>query len=274
MIGHGVGDELGPLCAAADAPVAARALRTVARRLPAHGVILVDRLRGDDPLLAELPEGSVREEGAPVLVRNGRTWEEWLASRSSNFRQQLRRRERALLRDHDLRYRLSEDPDRLDEDLTLLMELHRSRWAGGDSAAFTPVREAFHRDFARRALERGWLRLWLAESGGKAVAAWYGFRYGGSEIYYQAGRDPAWNRTAVGMVLLAHRIREAFGDGVEQYCFGVGDEPYKSRFTALDPGLRSVLVGRSATRLAAVAVAGGLTWLPSKARQRLTRRVA
>jgi len=47
------------------------------------------------------------------------------------------------------------------------------------------------------------------------VAAWYGFRFAGIESYYQSGRDPDWDRHAVGAGILEHSIREAFADGME-----------------------------------------------------------
>jgi hypothetical protein len=41
-------------------------------------------------------------------------------------------------------------------------------------------------------------------------------------------------------VLLAHTIRAAFDDGVREYRFGRGQDPYKYRFTGQDPGLETV----------------------------------
>jgi CelD/BcsL family acetyltransferase involved in cellulose biosynthesis len=268
LLGHGTGDELGAVCAASDVPLAAAALRSVAAP---RDLLLVDRLRGDDPLLSALGGTTVRTEASPVLMRDGRDWEAWLASRSSNLRQQLRRRERRLVRDHGLRFRLSDDSDRLDDDLSLLFSLHRARWAQGDSVAFEDAREAFHRDVARRALEKGWLRLWIAEADERPVAAWYGFRFGGSEWYYQAGRDPEWDSTAVGMVLLGHSIRAALDDGVEAYRFGVGDEEYKGRFSSSDPTLQSVVVGSAVKQRAAALAAHAVTRMPARTRHRLVR---
>ena len=273
LIGHGLADEMGPLCAPSDAPLAAEALRTVLRsELPLHGVALLDRLFGADPVADHLRAATVRTETSLVLWREGRDWETWLASRSGHLRRQLAQRERRLLRDHGLRYRFTSDPAQLDADLSTLIRLHNLRWLGGDSIAFSAGRAAFHRDFAHRALGRGWLRLWLAEVDDRPVAAYYGFRFGATEWYYQAGRDPAWDGTAVGQVLLAHSIRMALQDGVESYRFGVGNEHYKSRFTSADPGLRSLIVGRPAMRAAAGAAARVGTRLPSSVRHRIVRR--
>jgi len=273
MLGHGVADELAPVAAADDAARVGAALALLAgSELPPHGLALVDRLRGDTPLSLALAGGAVRDEPSPVLPRDGRDGDAWLAGRSSNLRQQLRRRERRLVRDHGLRYRLATDPERLDDDLSTLIRLHEARWADGGSIAFAGARERFHRTFARRALERGWLRLWLAETDGGAIAAWYGFRFGDSEWYYQAGRDPRCDRTGVGSVLLAHTIRSAFDDGVETYRFGVGDESYKTRFADGDPRLRSVVMGRALPRQLALAASRLGQRLPADARHKLVRR--
>ncbi|MGH3002485.1 MAG: GNAT family N-acetyltransferase, partial [Gaiellaceae bacterium] len=138
-------------------------------------------------------------------------------------------------------------------DLDTLFALHRARWGG--RSGFGP--EAFHREIARLALARRWLRLWVVELDGRPAAAWYGFRLGNVESYYQAGRDPAHDRDSLGFVLLAHTIREALDDGVEEYRFLRGAERYKSRFTGEDPGLESVLIPASARGRVAVSAAAG-----------------
>src|SRR4029453_2241837 len=97
----------------------------------------------------------------------------------------------------------SELPSALD----ILFRLHALRWPEG--SAFQ-AKEAFHREGAAIGLDHGWTRLWLLELDGEAVAAWYGLRFAGTESYYQAGRDPAWDHRSVGFVLLAHTIRSAF----------------------------------------------------------------
>ena len=178
---------------------------------------------------------------SPVLEADGRDWEAFLASRSRNFREQVRRRERKLAREHDLRFRLSDDPERLDADLDTLFRLHDARWSG-DTRSFDPPLDAFHRDFARAALDRGWLRLWLLELDGRQAAAWLGYRCGGAEWYYQAGRDPALEREAVGFVLMNHTIREALNDGMREYRLLLGGESYKDRFANADHGLETVML--------------------------------
>jgi CelD/BcsL family acetyltransferase involved in cellulose biosynthesis len=271
FVGHGAADQLGPLCAPEDRPLAAAALRAAASELGPRGLLLAERLAGDEHLSEHLGGAVLREEASPVLATEGRTWDEWLAGKSKNFRDQARRMERRFAKAHDLQFRLADDPDRLEADMTTLFDLHDLRWASeGGSDAFDVDRRAFHQDLARRALAEGWLRLWIAEVDGTPGAAWYGFRRGDREWYYQLGRDPAWDRFKIGFVLLVHTIREAFADGASAYHFGLGPEPYKDRFATGDPRLHTVVVGRpNAVRAARGAVAG-IQRLPPDLKRRLS----
>src|SRR5947208_7795061 len=118
-------------------------------------IVLAERLPGrvSWPALARL--GVLGREASPELALGGLDWEGFLGSRSRHFRKHLRYFERRLARDHGLHFRLADDPDRLDADLDALVALHRARWRGREAHAFVGRREAFHREFARIALERG-----------------------------------------------------------------------------------------------------------------------
>jgi CelD/BcsL family acetyltransferase involved in cellulose biosynthesis len=254
FVGHGVADVLGPVCAPADRAAVAGALARALDAVPDVGLLLAERLPVDEGWGAHVGGTQVRTERSPVVRIDGRSWDDLLKARSSNFRQQVRRRERKLAREHGLRFRLADDPGTLGRDLDLLFELHERRW-GGRSSAFSPARRRFHHRFAARAQERGWLRLWVAELAARPVAAWYGFRFGGVEWYYQAGRDPAVDSTSVGFVLLAHTIREACADGMTEYRMLLGEEAYKARFaddeTVLETrALHGSVPGATAARLA------------------------
>jgi CelD/BcsL family acetyltransferase involved in cellulose biosynthesis len=47
-------------------------------------------------------------------------------------------------------------------------------------------------------------------------------------------------RERVGFVLLAHTIREALQDGMDEYRLLRGDESFKYRFATSDPGLETI----------------------------------
>jgi CelD/BcsL family acetyltransferase involved in cellulose biosynthesis len=239
FVGHGPADQLGPVCAPEDRPLAAAQLLGRVRRERVD-LVLAEQLPGDAPWSSWLDAVEVARSGSPVLRLAGRTWEDVLAARSSNFRQKVKRDERRLAHETDFRFRLSEDPDRLDADLDVLFRLHAARWRDGGST-FLGRDERFHREFARLALDRGWLRLWILELDGTPAGAWLGFRFAGAECYYQSGRDPAFDRYSVGFLLLVHTIRSALADGADTYRFLRGGEDYKYRFADDDPQLATVV---------------------------------
>jgi CelD/BcsL family acetyltransferase involved in cellulose biosynthesis len=252
LLGHGPADRLAPVCAPVDRPRVARALRRV---LHASGCDLFvgDQMPAEEGWGPALGATLLEREANPVLHIGGMSWDDFLAHRSANFRQQVRRRERKLAREHALSYRLADDPARLGEDLDTLVRLHDDRWRDGGSIAFSGWRRELHAQFARRALDRGWLRLWLLELDGQTVAAWYGFRHGGAEWFYQSGRDRSAAGDAVGFVLLCHTIREAMNDGMREYRLLRGDEPYKARFADRDAGLQTLALALSARGRVALA---------------------
>ena len=265
FLGHGPADQLGPVCAPGDRPAVGEAL---ARALAGPRTLLhAERLHPHEGWVPRLGGVVVRREESPRIALDAETWDEFLAARSSNFRQQVRRRERKLIREHGLSYRLS-DESTLERDLGSVFALHEARWEGPESTSFSRA-AAFHRDFADVALDRGWLRLWLAEVGGRPVAAWYGFRFAGAEWYYQAGRDPAWEREAIGFVLLAHTIRSALEDGMTEYRLLLGGESYKDRFASDDPGLETAVIGNRAVGRAAARAYAAAEGLSPPARARL-----
>jgi CelD/BcsL family acetyltransferase involved in cellulose biosynthesis len=256
LVGHGPGDHLGMVCAPADRASAAAALRQrLSDEAPAWDLCLAERLPADEGWSSALRAPVLRREASPALRLGNAGWAGFLAARSPHLRKRIRYAERRLARDRALRFRLADDPERLQADLSVLFALHAARWGQLGSGALAPPREAFHREFAALALERGWLRLWLLELDGRPAAAWYGLRFGGAEWHYQSGRDPTLERLSVGFVLLAHTIRAAAEDGIETYRFLRGDEPYKHRLA--DEGgttLETVALARGAAGRAAVRV--------------------
>lgn len=256
LLGQGVADQLGPVCGPTELGSAREELRRAG-----GDVLLAERLGGEADWTA-LGGQVLRSEASPAIVlpKEG-GWEDYLQDRSANFRQQVRRRARKLAGALGVRFRLSDDPGRLAGDMDALIGLHAAQW-GGRSRAFRGEREAFHREFAARALEQGWLRLWLAEAEGTPVAAWYGFRFGAAEYFYQSGRDPAWDRYRIGAGMLEHSMREAFTDGMREYRLLRGDEDYKQRYATETRRLVTIAVpstvsGNAAVIAASVAAATG-----------------
>lgn len=250
FIGGGAGDQLGPVCAPEDRAAAAAALRGLARESGGDWrVVLAERLPGEWGWERELGWSVVRRDANPVIdLRGG--WDAVQAHFGRHLRKEIGRKERVLERGHRVEIRRTADPDRLDADFDTFLALHRARW--GDRSSLLP-RARFHRAFAAAALDRGWLQLWILEVDGQAVAARYDFGMGDRWFAYSAGRDPAWSRASVGLIMRAHTIRAAIDLGASEYRLLRGDEAYKERFATSDPGLVTIVGGRGGTgRLAAL----------------------
>jgi CelD/BcsL family acetyltransferase involved in cellulose biosynthesis len=251
FLGHGPGDQLGPICAPAERPAVARALHAALREVR-FDVFLGEEVPQDAGWGGLLGGRRLRAVASPLLdLRAAGSWDAFLQRRSAKFRKSLRQQMRRLERDHSVTFRVCDGADRLRDDLDTLFRLHAMRWNGAESA-FTAA-EAFHRDFAAAALAREWLRLCFLEIDGVAVAASLNYRFDGAEFDYQGGRDRAWDRTSVGFLLLAWLVRGAFEDGLSEYRMLRGGEEWKYRFASDDPGLETVAVSRGPLGAAALA---------------------
>ena len=260
FVGHGPADELGDLVR----PGRGQALAHLVRDLRDADVLIAEHVAQDAEWPRFVPTDRVRvlgQEPNPVLSLGATSWDEYLAGKSRNLRQTLRRRERQLARDHDVRFRLRTGADGLDDDLATLFDLHMERW--GRSASAFVRHESFHRAFARVAALRGWLRLWVMEIDGVPAAAWYGFRYRGVDSFYQSGRSSRWDEASLGLLMHARAIRSAIDDGIHEYRFLRGGESYKARFANGDRPLMTLIVGRTSLGRAAAAVGGAVVRSPS-----------
>jgi len=128
-------------------------------------------------------------------------------------------------------------------DIEEFYRLHQMRWVdkgmGGVFATETP--RELHRRLSRELGDH--LRLWIAEAGGKAIGALYGFANGHSVIEYLSGYDPAFSSQSPVKVLRATAIDHAISEGRRWYDFAKGEEDYKLRWMAEDRMTRRVLLG-------------------------------
>jgi CelD/BcsL family acetyltransferase involved in cellulose biosynthesis len=240
FVGNRAGDQLGPICASGEERPIGRSLQAVLSS-GACDVILGEQLPADSAWSKRLHGRVLRREGSPVLRFHG-SWEESTRHWTTHLRQQLRRKERRLADRFEMRVRTITQSSDLEPALDTFFELHRARWAAGTGFA---EREAFHRKFARRAFEKGWLRLRFAELDGEPVAVHLSFQFCGVESLYQTGWDPDYAHTSVGTLLLVDVMRRAHADGMQEFRFLRGSEPYKYRFANADPGLETVLFSQS-----------------------------
>lgn len=156
------------------------------------------------------------------------------ASRSSNYRKKIREYERRTATDYGGVVRQSCSATEASADLETLAVLHRRRWLDASRAFRSDAYIGFHRRLAVTFLERGWLRLFVMDTPKGAIGAIYCLAFGDGYYYYQAGRDPAYAKHRVGLVLMQHALRAAIEEGASLFDFLRGQEPYKYVWADVD----------------------------------------
>ncbi|HYC80727.1 MAG TPA: GNAT family N-acetyltransferase [Solirubrobacterales bacterium] len=276
-------DWVTPACRPEDEVAMGHAVAAFfAERWGSRQALRLDRLDAGcawpGPLLGgELAALAGRDDVLPFVAFGDDGFEGYLAGRSRNFRSQLGRRRRKLEREHDLAFRASADPGSLEADLDLFFALHDERFASrGEASSQDEAARRHLRLFAAAALERGWLRLWIAEADGAPAAAWYGWRIGERYCYALAGLKQEFEKLALGTVLLAHTIEQAAAEGAAIYDLMWGDEGYKERFETGRREARTWTLTRRRGAARLVIGAGGrsrraLTSLPPELKRPLAR---
>jgi CelD/BcsL family acetyltransferase involved in cellulose biosynthesis len=165
----------------------------------------------------------------PFIELRGQTWPSYLETLGRAHRANLRRRLRQTGGKFQVTFTRAETADERRGALRALIRLHLARWRErGVSEAFaTPALVAFHDEITQRALERGWLRLYVLALDAVPVASLYGLRYGRVFSFYQSGFDPAFAKWSVGLITMGLAIEQAIAEGAEEYDLLHGDESYK-----------------------------------------------
>jgi CelD/BcsL family acetyltransferase involved in cellulose biosynthesis len=166
----------------------------------------------------------------PIIPLAGQTWDSFLASLGSSHRANIRRRLKALGEKFDLQFeRVTTDAARR-EALAALIGWHESRFAdrGGTTAFMTPALRAFHDEATRRALDRGWLRMYVLRLNDAPAAVMYGFFLNRQFYFYQHGFDDQYRQHSAGLALMALSVRAAIDEGADTFDMLWGTESYKA----------------------------------------------
>jgi CelD/BcsL family acetyltransferase involved in cellulose biosynthesis len=175
---------------------------------------------------------SVREEACPYVVLPG-TFEELLASRSRNARQQVRSRRRDLDRAGTVQFRTACCGSDVERDFEAFVRLEASGWKGreGTAIASKPEASSFYQGFVRRAAERGWLRLHLLELDGTLIAGSLVVAFGGEGFFLKTAFDESYAQLGPGVVVMAEMLRAACEEGLRGMDLLGRADQYKMRWT-------------------------------------------
>ena len=220
-----------------ETEVAAAVSSALAECVPRPDVVMFEGIRGESPwpsLLADRwPKSSpaLRPQFSQPLPRidlRGRTYEDWFSSKSRNFRQGIRRRQRQL-RQQGASVRFARTDEELDRDLRAFAELHYARWRRrGGSGVLDRRVEQMLREAGRR-LSPNRFRLWSLEVEGRPVSSQLFLSAGEETSYWLGGFDEEWARSQVTLVTILASIEHAFAEGDQQFDLGAGGQDYKYR---------------------------------------------
>ena len=153
---------------------------------------------------------------------------------SANRRQQVRRMARKVLSRPGVDIRKVVTADDLPFALDALFRLHTKRWqAVGHGGVFGPAKKerAFYEQFVPKALDRGWLAMYVLTDRGEPKAVQIGYVYNLMFLQLQEGFDTDY-APHVGNTLRAHVIEQCINNGLREYDFLGGFSAHKQHWLA------------------------------------------
>jgi len=240
FLGAEISDRVDVLCVPGCEREAAAALRAaIASLRPRPDLIAFEAVPADSPWTRLLASGGGRARlaryrnstlPAPAVTFPAEGgFEAWMASRSGNFRSQMRRMRRRL-ESRGGGVRMLREPDEVRTGLAAMLDLHRARWSGrGESGLAREGVPGLLAD-AAAALGPDRLRLWIAEVEGEPISIQL-FLAAGEEVkYWNGGWAEEHADLKPSMLTILAAIEDAIGRGERRLDLGVGTHDYKLRF--------------------------------------------
>ncbi len=248
--------RLAPLASPGREPGVAGALaRAVVDWMPSLRLMALEGTpRGPDwgQSLREAWPGSVRPAmrrykvyGCPTVPLAAGSFEEWLDTKSANFRGSMRRLRRKFVAAGGTTRSSTEQS--LRSDIDVFVRMHTSRWEGRGTSRFVLLGEpltAVLNDIGEALLRReGRFRLRILEVEREPIAAQLFLAVGGRVQYVNGGWDERYAKLKPPMLGILDVIEEAFERGEDVVDLGTGEQSYKLRFgDAVDSLTWSLLV--------------------------------
>jgi CelD/BcsL family acetyltransferase involved in cellulose biosynthesis len=175
----------------------------------------------DSPWTAILPVSAQVDAEINLQMDLVGDFDGYVQSLSKSLRYDVRRRNQFEIR--------ASTPATVEQDLDILLRLHRDRWRKrGLPGLFFGRRGDFFRRWVTRGVQLGKVELLVAESAGDAVGAACFMVHGGRTSFYQSGVLPV--AGSPGTALVAEAIARAYRRQDQIFDFLRGDEPYKRRW--------------------------------------------
>ena len=255
FLASGISDYLGILCETRHAPTVAAAIAGHLRDVSFDVLVLRDLrdLSGVSELLLDRlgqARWTVQRQPGETCPHTplSATWDDTLKQFSASHRKRLSYMQRRLEREFEVEFQRIADPAELDDAMRTMMSMHQQHWVGtGFAGAFNSAdSQRFHLETARAFLARGGLVLAFLRINGKVAASLYGFKAGRSLQFYLSGRSETdeFVKYSPGVVIHVYCMQAMIQEGIGDYDFLRGTEPYKYTLGATDSTTWSLLAFR------------------------------
>jgi CelD/BcsL family acetyltransferase involved in cellulose biosynthesis len=170
-----------------------------------------------------------RDMASPVLDLHPDGFEAWLAAKSSNFRQQMRRARRKLAAAGGA-VELAAGDEAIARATAAFSELHHARWSHRGGSGLPRQGMAALLEEAALALGPDHVRLWVVGLEGRPIAVQVFAAAGGEVAYWNGGWDERHSSLIPAQLGILGAIEDAFGRRERRIDFGPGAQDYKLRF--------------------------------------------
>jgi tetratricopeptide (TPR) repeat protein len=170
------------------------------------------------------------------------TWEAYLQGLTANSRQKIRRLLRTVDSTHEFRVTHA-TIETIDRDLDTLLQFWETKWTPRKGEFAKSIAES-NRMMLARSFRAGYLflpTLWKDDRPLAALATLVDHSKR-TFLFYMTGRDDTFDQLPAGLLLHAYSIRHAIDNGMVEYDFLRGNEPYKYSFSTDERRIRCVTV--------------------------------
>lgn len=204
-------------------------------------LLLFDKLPSDSLtahyLRESLGEARVRWQSAisyeSLIISLDKTWQEYLAEKSPRFRKTLRNVVNRMAKCGRGTVRTYEGKRAAEEAIEKLFAVSDSSWKVADGIAITSStqRMRFFKELMDGAVTAERVRIVILEVDGRPIASETQITDGGIVYALRSDYDDRYADSSPGSFLQVEILKELFASSYTEYNFGVGLNPYKSRWT-------------------------------------------
>jgi len=171
---------------------------------------------------------------SPFLTLTG-TWDDYLGALDRKHHSNLRNRLKRLGKMGKVELEVVSTGDEMASSLDAGLDIEAKAWKGRSGTAIRchPDVLAFYQTIARRAAERGWLRLNFLTVDGRRIAFDYSLQYKNKLYLLKPGYDPEFAPLSPYNVLCYLKLRDAFERGLSEFDFLGMKDDWKLNWTAV-----------------------------------------